>query len=133
MKLCRFTMAGSAFPRYGQLEEDFVLPFPIGETLETLTATMPDDAIHLATVRLLPPVTPSKIVCVGRNYLEHAAELGNKMPEEPLLFLKAAAAIMEHRDEIRLPTVSLPVDAEGSSPIPSSKRRFPEPSDEDPL
>src|SRR6266498_4279699 len=133
MKLCRFTMAGSAFPRYGQLEEDFVLPFPIGETLETLTATMPDDAIHLANVRLLPPVTPSKIVCVGRNYLEHAAELGNKMPEEPLLFLKAPSSIIGHGDEIRLPTQSLQVEHEGELGVIIGQKAGRMARDEDPL
>ena len=46
------------------------------------------DVVSLDEVKLLAPVTPSKIVCVGRNYREHAAELGNKMPDEPLLFLK---------------------------------------------
>ncbi len=126
-------MAGSAFPRYGQLEEDFVLPFPIGETLETLTATMPDDAIHLATVRLLPPVTPSKIVCVGRNYLEHAAELGNKMPEEPLLFLKAPSSIIGHGDEIRLPTQSLQVEHEGELGVIIGQKAGRMARDEDPL
>ncbi len=44
----------------------------------------------LDEVKLLAPVAPSKIVCVGRNYREHAAELGNKMPDEPLLFLESA-------------------------------------------
>ena len=48
----------------------------------------PLDEIHL-----LVPSVPTKIVCVGRNYHEHAAELGNKVPAEPLLFLKAPSAI----------------------------------------
>ena len=54
--------------------------------------------------RVGPPVArPSKIVCVGRNYREHAAELGNKMPDEPLLFLKAPSAIISNNDAITLP------------------------------
>jgi 2-keto-4-pentenoate hydratase/2-oxohepta-3-ene-1,7-dioic acid hydratase in catechol pathway len=44
------------------------------------------DRIPLAQASLLPPVEPSKIVCVGRNYREHAAELGNDVPQEPLYF-----------------------------------------------
>ena len=50
---------------------------------------------------LLPPVAPSKIVCVGRNYAEHAAELGNEVPNEPLLFLKAPVG--DHRQRRRDP------------------------------
>ena len=56
---------------------------------------------------------PSKIVCVGRNYREHAAELGNKMPDEPLLFLKAPSALIASGDEIELPTASQQVEHEG--------------------
>ena len=47
----------------------------------------------LADVRLLPPMLPRKIVCVGRNYVEHAAELGNDVPKEPLLFLKPPSSV----------------------------------------
>ena len=44
--------------------------------------------------RLLAPVEPSKIVCVGRNYAAHAAELGNEMPKEPLIFLKPPSSVI---------------------------------------
>ena len=64
-------------------------------------------------MRLLDPIRPSKIVCVGRNYREHAAELGNKMPDEPLLFLKAPSAIIYSGDEIVLPSASQQVEHEG--------------------
>jgi 2-keto-4-pentenoate hydratase/2-oxohepta-3-ene-1,7-dioic acid hydratase in catechol pathway len=70
-------------------------------------------ALELADVKLLAPVAPSKIVCVGRNYREHAAELGNKMPEEPLLFLKAPSAVIASGDEIVLPRASQQVEHEG--------------------
>ena len=43
----------------------------------------------LEQVKLLPPVTPTKIVCIDRNYREHAAELGNEVPQQTLIFLKA--------------------------------------------
>lgn len=56
---------------------------------------------------------PSKIVCVGRNYAEHAAELGNEVPKEPLLFLKAPSARIQHEDTIRIPSQSLQVEHEG--------------------
>jgi len=64
-------------------------------------------------MRLLDPVRPSKIVCVGRNYREHAAELGNKMPDEPLLFLKAPSAIISSGEDVVLPSASQQVEHEG--------------------
>jgi 2-keto-4-pentenoate hydratase/2-oxohepta-3-ene-1,7-dioic acid hydratase in catechol pathway len=63
--------------------------------------------------RTLAPVTPSKIVCVGRNYREHAAELGNEVPAEPLLFLKPPSAIISPGEGIRIPELSKRVDFEG--------------------
>ena len=56
---------------------------------------------------------PSKIVCVGRNYAEHAAELGNEVPKEPLLFLKAPSALIRHDDVIVIPPQSQQVEHEG--------------------
>src|SRR5207247_5731764 len=64
-------------------------------------------------IRFLPPVEPSKIVCIGRNYLEHAAEFGNKLPDQPLLFLKAPSAVIGNGDTIELPPESQQVDHEG--------------------
>lgn len=57
--------------------------------------------------------SPSKIVCVGRNYAEHAAELGNEVPKEPLLFLKAPTAVVFDSDTIVIPPQSLQVEHEG--------------------
>jgi len=59
------------------------------------------------------PTNPSKIVCVGRNYAEHAKELGNEVPTAPLLFLKAPSAIISHGDEIVIPRQSNQVEHEG--------------------
>ena len=56
---------------------------------------------------------PSKIVCVGRNYVEHAAELGNVVPERPLLFMKPPSALIEDGGQIVLPSVSERVEHEG--------------------
>lgn len=56
---------------------------------------------------------PSKIVCVGRNYAEHAAELGNAVPSEPLLFLKAPSSIILNGESIEIPKQSLQVEHEG--------------------
>lgn len=69
--------------------------------------------LPLAEARLLAPVVPSKIVCIGRNYREHASELGNEVPKEPLLFLKAPSAIIAAGEPIRIPPQSQRVDFEG--------------------
>jgi 2-keto-4-pentenoate hydratase/2-oxohepta-3-ene-1,7-dioic acid hydratase in catechol pathway len=54
-------------------------------------------------VDVLPPVEPSKLVCVGRNYADHAAEHGADVPDRPMLFLKPANAVAGHGDTVRLP------------------------------
>lgn len=64
---------------------------------------------------------PSKIVCVGRNYAEHAAELGNAVPKEPMLFLKAPSAIVFDGDEIVIPQQSVQVEHEGELAVVISK------------
>lgn len=66
-------------------------------------------------------LTPSKIVCVGRNYAEHAAELGNEVPKEPLLFLKAPSAVIRNGDAIVLPKQSAQVEHEGELGVVISK------------
>ncbi len=69
------------------------------------------------------PPLPSKIVCVGRNYREHAAELGNAAPEEePLLFLKAPSALVTGGGDIRIPPESKRVDYEGELALVVGKR-----------
>lgn len=66
----------------------------------------------LADVRLLSPILPSKVVCVGRNYADHAAEHGADVPKEPLLFLKPSTSVIGPRDVIRLPPQSKRVEHE---------------------
>ncbi|HUJ31602.1 MAG TPA: fumarylacetoacetate hydrolase family protein [Candidatus Acidoferrum sp.] len=67
----------------------------------------------LSEIKFLPPSTPSKIVCVGRNYLDHARELGNEAPKEPLIFLKPPSAVIAPEEPIVLPSISQRVDFEG--------------------
>ena len=69
--------------------------------------------MKLADVRLLAPVIPSKIVCVGKNYREHAAEMDSEAPDEPLLFLKPSTAVIGSGDPIDLPWQSEQVEHEG--------------------
>jgi 2-keto-4-pentenoate hydratase/2-oxohepta-3-ene-1,7-dioic acid hydratase in catechol pathway len=66
----------------------------------------------LPDVRLLSPVLPSKVVAVGRNYAEHARELGNEVPSTPLLFLKPSTSVIGTGDVIRLPADSQQVEHE---------------------
>lgn len=64
-------------------------------------------------IRLLPPVSPSKIVCVGRNYADHAKELGNAVPEEPIIFFKPPSSLNAHGCPIVYPAISQQVSFEG--------------------
>ncbi|MWV65612.1 2-hydroxyhepta-2,4-diene-1,7-dioate isomerase [Halorubrum sp. JWXQ-INN 858] len=66
-----------------------------------------DDAIDV-----LPPVEPSKIVCIGRNYADHAAELDNTVPDRPLLFLKPPSALSGHGDTVTVPAGKERIDWE---------------------
>ena len=76
-------------------------PLPTGEELAL-------DGLHL-----LAPVLPSKLVCVGKNYAAHAAEWGQTVPEEPLLFLKPSTAVLGPNDPITLLPISRRIDYEG--------------------
>ncbi len=115
MKFCRFlplsTPAGRTHvPVYGLLDADAVreitgLPWSGWVEGHTLW--------DLKNVRMLAPCEPSKIVCVGRNYAAHAAELGNEMPKEPLLFLKPPSSIIGPEEAIELPKASKRVEHEG--------------------
>ncbi len=71
------------------------------------------EQVLLDDVRLLAPVLPSKLVCVGKNYAAHAAEFGMEVPEEPLLFLKPSTAVIGPGDPIQLLPISTRVDYEG--------------------
>lgn len=113
MKLCRVSHASLARPSYALLDGSKVLPLPQDYSFERIKRFHEASTLNVEEVKLLAPVKPSKIVCVGRNYREHAAELGNRMPDEPLLFLKAPSAIVASGDEIELPSASQQVEHEG--------------------
>src|SRR5579863_4921082 len=81
----------------------------------------PSDA-ETPGIRLLPPCAPTKIVCVGRNYLEHARELGNEPPTEPLIFLKPPSPLIASGDAIVYPRASQRVDFEGELGLVIGKR-----------
>ncbi len=78
--------------------------------------------LSLNNVTLLPPVEPGKIICLGRNYVEHAKEQGAEVPESPLIFLKAQTAILPDRGEIVLPVQSEQVEHEAELVVVIGKK-----------
>jgi 2-keto-4-pentenoate hydratase/2-oxohepta-3-ene-1,7-dioic acid hydratase in catechol pathway len=116
MKYCRFEYNGSS--HFGLIEtvagrEEITrtLAFPPDKNaLESCPKKIPHIPLDEAT--LLAPVEPSKIVCVGRNYREHAAELGHDVPAEPLIFLKPPSALIGPGQTIVRPKISARVDHE---------------------
>ena len=106
--------AGPAGATYGFLREDAVYALG-GEPYEAGLMANVDEARlvgSIDSVELLVPCTPSKIVAVGRNYSEHAAEFGNVVPDEPLLFFKPPSAVIGPGDAILLPPQSERVEHE---------------------
>ncbi len=103
MKKCRFSHNNQIYN--GVLENDNVFIFENNKKTS--------QSFNLSEIKLLPPTVPTKIVCVGRNYADHAAELGNEVPKEPLLFLKAPSSIITDGDAIQIPTQSEQVEHEG--------------------
>jgi len=120
MKFCRFQKDGSII--YGVIESQAgreaitrVLTTPpekSGFHLDRMKS-QPFDSLSLTDATLLVPVKPGKIICVGRNYRDHAAELGNEVPTEPLLFFKPVSSLLSPGGTILRPKVSQRTDYEG--------------------
>jgi 2-keto-4-pentenoate hydratase/2-oxohepta-3-ene-1,7-dioic acid hydratase in catechol pathway len=131
MKYCRFklndeTHYGSVEDRGGELWIAALAPAP-AEDLAYRLALEEAPAenfkpLPLSAAELMPPVTPSKIVCVGRNYRAHVRELGNEMPTEPLIFLKPPSSLLAPGGVIRMPAVSKRVDFEGELAVVIGRR-----------
>lgn len=126
MRYCRFITESG--PQYGAVEDrngeewitHLVPPFEEDHSVQKHEAKFVP--ISMNSAELLAPVTPSKIVCVGRNYGAHAAELGNEVPKEPLLFLKAPSSVLPPNGKIVLPAQSQRVDFEGELAVVIGKR-----------
>lgn len=112
MKLCRYTHLEAFDPHYGILSGEALNPV-INDDIFGYPLRASEEKIPLIEVKLLAPVAPTKIICVGRNYRDHAAELGNAMPSEPLLFFKPPSAVIASGDSIELPALSNQVEHEG--------------------
>ena len=67
----------------------------------------------MADVRLLAPILPTKVICVGKNYAAHAAEMGSEAPENPIIFMKPSTSVIGPNVPIKLPGNSERVDYEG--------------------
>jgi len=132
MKFCRITHEGLQAPHYAVVEGSRVFPLTDAEYYDR-QLPRGKQAIAIDEVSLIAPVSPSKIVCIGRNYREHAAELGNKMPDEPLLFLKAPSALVATGDRIELPPQSQQVEHEGELGVVIGRRARQLATNEDPL
>ena len=112
MKLCHYINKNETF--WGVIKDDSIFPLNNLENIEEQSESIKfTEYINIANVKFLPPTTPSKIICVGRNYTEHATELGNDVPKEPLLFLKAPSSIITEGESIVLPEQSNQVEHEG--------------------
>lgn len=89
-----------------------------GEEIRVLAGTFFENPVPsgqdvpLGEVRLLAPVLPSKVVAVGKNYADHAAEMGGEVPQEPMIFLKPSTAVVGPGDPIPFPSISTRVDHE---------------------
>ena len=124
MKICRYVMhdpaaAEAASPRYGVIEGESVIEMagaPWGQWTRSPRSS------RLAEVRLMAPVEPTKIVCIGRNYAAHAAELGNEVPKEPLMFLKPPSSVIGPEEGIVLPKYSQRVEHEGELALVIGRR-----------
>lgn len=120
MRYCRFSTSDG--PRYGLIE---IINGREHITQVGADASLPDFAraersapVPLSSVSLLEPVRPSKILCVGRNYADHAKELGNEVPVEPLLFFKPPSSLLRPGGTILMPgSLSQRVEYEGELTI----------------
>jgi 2-keto-4-pentenoate hydratase/2-oxohepta-3-ene-1,7-dioic acid hydratase in catechol pathway len=111
MKICHFLHENKEY--WGTLGDGRVNTFSSTRIDDFFDNSDWAESFEIETVKFLLPVAPSKIVCVGRNYAEHAAELGNEVPKSPLLFLKAPSSLITHEEAIIIPEQSEQVEHEG--------------------
>lgn len=122
MKYCCFSSPNGS--QYGLVDGDqitHILPLS-ASGLPDLARTEKIPALPLSSVSLLAPVRPSKIVCVGRNYRDHAKEMGNDVPTEPLIFLKPPSSLIHPGDKIVRPKISERVDFEAELAVVIKER-----------
>jgi 2-keto-4-pentenoate hydratase/2-oxohepta-3-ene-1,7-dioic acid hydratase in catechol pathway len=124
MRYCRFRFGNEVL--YGKVEDRSGEPWIVDlahapeEDLafrvrhqRAIPTILDFEPLPLSSAELLAPATPSKIICVGRNYRDHAKELGNEVPAEPLLFFKPPSSLLGHKGTVLMPHQSERVDFEG--------------------
>ncbi|MEN8650686.1 fumarylacetoacetate hydrolase family protein [Streptomyces sp. 21So2-11] len=110
MRIARFSIDGNV--AFGAVEGDSAPGAEADLVLDIIKGVPYGDfelsgvKVPLSKVRLLPPVLPSKVVAIGRNYAEHAAELGNEVPDVPITFLKPSTSVIGPGGEIAYPSFS---------------------------
>jgi len=137
MRYCRFEFNGKA--EYGLIEftagQEAITrillkpPEEVGNVGDTPSRRT--DPVVLGEAVLLPPARPSKIICVGRNYRAHAAELGHEVPQEPLLFFKPPSSLLGTGEKILRPKLSQRTDYEGELAVVIGRRCYKLAADED--
>lgn len=116
MIYCRFSAPEG--PQYGLVENQHITAIlPVNDGIPDLRCPRKLAPQPLASASLLAPVQPTKIVCVGRNYADHAKELGNEVPSEILIFFKPPSSIVATGEGIHRPPISHRVDFEGELAI----------------
>ena len=120
MRIIRYELQdGKSKPKYGWMLAD-----KVGEIGGNVFGRYrrKEAETPLADVKLAAPSEPSKIICVGRNYVDHAKELGNEVPKVPLLFLKPPSSIISNGGTVLLPPQSAQVEHEAELVVVIGKR-----------
>jgi len=123
MRIARFTPASGGPASYGVVEgdgEDGVVVRLEGSPFDGLRQT--DERTPLSEVTLLAPVEPSKVAAFGRNYAEHAKELGNEVPEIPIVFLKPSTSVVGPGAVVEYPALTSDLHYEGELAVVIGRR-----------
>ena len=123
MRIARYTPAAGGPASYGLVEGDgdgAVVVRLDGDPFDGVRTT--GERTPLTDVRLLAPVEPSKVLCLGRNYAEHAKELGNEVPEIPIVFLKPSTAVVGPDAEVEYPALTTDLHYEGELAVVIGRR-----------
>lgn len=138
MRIVRFSTeseVGTPNPSWGLLLEDLVYPllrapYESPRLNRKYAPEIAGDPLLVENVKLLAPCDPRKIICVGRNYAEHAEEFGNEVPSEPAIFLKAPTCLIGPDEQVVRPSISERVDHEAELALVIGKRcRYLNPQD----
>ena len=121
-------LGGEPVAQWGMLVDDLIYPLadaPYARTVEGRYA--PEivgefEPLPIESVQLLAPGTPTKILCVGRNFAAHAAETGSAVPKQPLIFLKALSSLLDVGEDVVYPSISTRVDHEAEIAVVIGKR-----------